>query len=307
MIDIHRYKGSIKLAGLLYLHRISDVRLAGTSLKNLTVFQDLCGNNNLKNVILVTTMWDEVEEPLGNKREQELVSNFWEDMLRLGSRTCRFQGTPSSAWEIIGRLDLEGSRKGQAPLKIQQEMVDRQLPFEKTTAAKTLLRSLLEEMKGFWAWLRIGTRRVLGVKKHSENLRRHILSRTSTRRSNPSETSLAVSLPSDTSNNPSPTERPSTGCNINGRRDSLLATVTALGLGYQVAEITATSIPALRGAIGAVLQIAQLIEVGPLLQLMTIARSYIFQGNGGNAPRDHSSDRVRGVVAQGNYTIGSGV
>ena len=226
-------------------------------------------------------MWDEVEDSLGSKREQELVSNFWEDMLRLGSRTCRFQGTRDSAWEIISRLDLEGSRTGRAPLKIQQEMVDRQLPFEKTTAAKTLLRFLLEEMKGFWAWLRVGTRRVLGVRKHSENLRRHILSRTSTRRSNASETSLAVGLPSDTSNNPSPTESASTGCNINGRRDSLSAMITALGLGYQVAEITATSIPALRGAIGAVLQIAQLIEVGALLQLTTVAHSYIFKKMGG--------------------------
>ena len=53
---------------LLYFHRISDNRMAGTLLKNLRMFEELCGKDALKNVIL-TTMWDEVDEETGLARE----------------------------------------------------------------------------------------------------------------------------------------------------------------------------------------------------------------------------------------------
>ena len=113
--------------------------MASTLLKNLAVLNDLCGDGNLKGVVFVTTMWDDVEESLGSKSEHRLVSNFWKDMIHLGSRTCRFQGTRESAWEIIGCLDLEGCHQTRTPLRIQREMVDRRLPLCETTAAETLL------------------------------------------------------------------------------------------------------------------------------------------------------------------------
>ncbi|KAG6374164.1 P-loop containing nucleoside triphosphate hydrolase protein [Boletus reticuloceps] len=151
------YQNNIKLSGLLYLHRITDVRMAGTPLRHLSVFKELCGENNLKNVVLVTTMWDEVGESAGSRREKELLSDFWVDMISLGSRACRFQNTPESAWEIIDCLNLERSDQRRTPLKIQQEMVDRGLQLHETAAAKTLLRSLTRlagEAKRVWTKLR---------------------------------------------------------------------------------------------------------------------------------------------------------
>ncbi|KAF8438414.1 P-loop containing nucleoside triphosphate hydrolase protein [Boletus edulis BED1] len=132
------YQNKIKLSGLLYLHRILDNRMAGTSRRDLSVFKTLCGENNLKNVVLVTTMWDEVEESTGSRREKELLSDFWGDMIRFGSRTLRFQGTRESAWEIISCLHLERSDQERTPLEIQREMVDCGLQLHETTAAKTL-------------------------------------------------------------------------------------------------------------------------------------------------------------------------
>ena len=109
-----------------------------TSRNNLVALRNLCGDESLKNVILVTTMWDELEdESIGSKMEVEL-STFWKDMMRPGSRTCRFQGTRESAWEIIECLDLEGCHQTRTPLRIQREMVDRHLLFFETTAAETL-------------------------------------------------------------------------------------------------------------------------------------------------------------------------
>ena len=56
------------LSGILYLHRITDNRMAGTPLKNLQVFQKLCGRDALGKVYLTTTMWDEAE-----RRREEAV------------------------------------------------------------------------------------------------------------------------------------------------------------------------------------------------------------------------------------------
>jgi len=63
------YSDSIKLNGILYFHRISDVRMQGSAKKNLLMFKKLCGEDALRNVILVTSMWDRVSMEDGNKRE----------------------------------------------------------------------------------------------------------------------------------------------------------------------------------------------------------------------------------------------
>ena len=102
--------------------------MAGTPLKDLAVLKGLCGDENMKNIVLVTTMWDESQdESIGSKREEELLSTFWKDMVCLGSRTCRFQGTRESAWEIIDCLDLEGCHQTRAPLRTRLGMADRRL------------------------------------------------------------------------------------------------------------------------------------------------------------------------------------
>ena len=153
-----RYRNNVKLAGVLYLHPISVVRLSGTPLRNLAVFRGLCGHDSLKNIVLVTTMWDEVQdESIGSKREEELRSDFWKSMIRHGSSTHRFGGTQESAWDIINRLDLEMFRQKRTPLQLQWEMVDRGLPLDQTTAAKTLLRffdRLEGELRKVWQMLR---------------------------------------------------------------------------------------------------------------------------------------------------------
>ena len=139
------------------------------------MFKDLCGDSNMKNTVLVTTMWDEVDgQSVGSKREEELLSTFWMDMISLGSRTCRFQGTRESAWEIINCLDLEGSHLRRAPLQIQREMVDRGLPLHETMAAKALFPSLIQlvgELKKVWATLRNTARRTTSPREPSGDLR----------------------------------------------------------------------------------------------------------------------------------------
>jgi hypothetical protein len=62
------YEDRVFLSGIIYLHRISDVRMSGSSTKNLRLFRKLCGSDNMTSVTLVTTMWDKVEEGMGEIR-----------------------------------------------------------------------------------------------------------------------------------------------------------------------------------------------------------------------------------------------
>ncbi|KAI0096353.1 P-loop containing nucleoside triphosphate hydrolase protein [Nemania sp. FL0031] len=91
------YKNDMKLSGIIYLHPISDTRVTHHATKNLQMFQKLTGENNLKNVMLATSMWDKVSAEEGERREAELKSKFWRVLLAWDARTVRYNGTRESA------------------------------------------------------------------------------------------------------------------------------------------------------------------------------------------------------------------
>ena len=137
-----RYEKNIRLSGLLFFHRISDNRMAGSPLKYLKMFQNLCGNDALKNVVLVTTMWDEVEEEEGFNREKELSDNYWKSMIELGCHTARFYNNAESAWDIISQL-----QETQCTVLLQEELVDQGLELAETSAGRTLFSWLIDFIK----------------------------------------------------------------------------------------------------------------------------------------------------------------
>ena len=50
----------IMLSGIIYLHRITDDRVVGTSMRSLRMLQNLIGTHRMANVLLVSTRWEEV-------------------------------------------------------------------------------------------------------------------------------------------------------------------------------------------------------------------------------------------------------
>ena len=66
------YKHNLKLAGIVYVHRITDNRMTNTLLRNLSVIRNLCGEEPLKNVTLLTTHWDVADRKVAKSREQEM-------------------------------------------------------------------------------------------------------------------------------------------------------------------------------------------------------------------------------------------
>jgi hypothetical protein len=120
MILWYRYEENTKLSGILYFHRIVDPRMSGAAMKNGRMFRKLCGHNALKNVFLVTTHWDAVEQSIGESREAELRQHFWKDMIDAGAEVFRFNRTKSSAFDILQRL----VPKKPVVLQLQEEMKD---------------------------------------------------------------------------------------------------------------------------------------------------------------------------------------
>ncbi|KAG2336074.1 P-loop containing nucleoside triphosphate hydrolase protein [Suillus weaverae] len=137
------YDNNMKLAGVLYFHDISQSRMFGTSRRNLNMFRKLCGENAEKNVILVTTKWGEVTAEVGARREHQLKSSFWQEMVAHGSRVARFGGTCMSAWDVIKPI-LANNAVVEA-IRIQEELVDLGRMIPETDAGNTL-RVALKEM-----------------------------------------------------------------------------------------------------------------------------------------------------------------
>ncbi|KAF9489918.1 hypothetical protein BDN71DRAFT_1525719 [Pleurotus eryngii] len=134
------YEQNVKLAGILYFHRITDNRMAGTPLKNLHMFEKLCGKDALQNIILTTTMWDEVDEATGEQREKELERHYWKTMISQGSKTMRYQNTDKSAWNIIDSI-VVGHNERYA-VELQKELVDLEKELPETGAGKELFGKL---------------------------------------------------------------------------------------------------------------------------------------------------------------------
>ena len=124
------------LSGIIYLHRISDMRMEGSSVKNLRMFRELCGEKNFSNVILCTTMWDQVGEEDGRGREEELKSTrtFWGSLISRGAQVVRHQGDLTASARKIAESLIQ---KDTIALKLQEEL-DRNGSLSNTSAGRVL-------------------------------------------------------------------------------------------------------------------------------------------------------------------------
>lgn len=143
------YEKRLDLRGVIYLHRITDPRMQGSAMKNLFMFKKLCGPEGLKNVILATTMWENVADKDGNRREVELrdTPHYWKTMIeKHGSRMVRHQNCRKSAQQIIDSL-LQSAEP--ITYAIQNEMVDQGKDLDQTSAGKELSIIQAEERERF--------------------------------------------------------------------------------------------------------------------------------------------------------------
>ena len=138
------YNHRILLHGIIYLHRITDRRMQGSARRNIILFRQLCGQDALRKVVLVTTMWDQTSEAEGEKREAELIQteDFWGWMVDNGSSYYRHNHTHETAADIVHQLATHNQ-----PIKttIQRELIDEQRGLNDTSAGRELHTTLTRE------------------------------------------------------------------------------------------------------------------------------------------------------------------
>lgn len=121
--------------------------MQGSAVRSLGMFKKLCGVDALKNVILVTTMWEKVNASEGEARVQELTSteDFWGCMIASGSRVERHTNDRDSALRLVrALLNQQG-----IPLKMQEEMVKDGKSLDET-AAGIELDGILAKERAKW-------------------------------------------------------------------------------------------------------------------------------------------------------------
>ncbi|THU87671.1 hypothetical protein K435DRAFT_762475 [Dendrothele bispora CBS 962.96] len=155
------YRKKMVLAGVIYLHDISQDRFTGTAKRNLSMFNHLCGEASLEKVILVSSKWERFSDfQVSAARERELKYRYWKFMIGKGSQVARFRLRPlegeilkttgtESAWDIIYLIrEHQLKQKGKAlrdfGIQIQKELVDSKKFIPQTEAGKELNYSLKE-------------------------------------------------------------------------------------------------------------------------------------------------------------------
>lgn len=138
----------IQLTGLVYLHPITHVRMAGTAFKNLRTFKKLVGTGSMASVALVSTMWSASSDDEEDRRYELLINKeeYWKSMIDQGAMPYRHTNDRQSAIKIIGPL----LKKKPTVLELQHELVDQGKQLNNTEAGKevdagiSLQRELLE-------------------------------------------------------------------------------------------------------------------------------------------------------------------
>jgi len=102
--NLPRYDQEQKLNGLLYLQRISDPRFSGQSARNLEIFQGICGASAFKNVVVLTTFWDRVSPTEGARREAQLKSQFFKDLVEGGAHFMRHDRAVNSTRAVLRHI-----------------------------------------------------------------------------------------------------------------------------------------------------------------------------------------------------------
>ncbi len=144
------YRRDVKLSGIIYLHRITDLRMTGSAKENYLRFRRLCGPDALRKVILATSMWEGVDEAVGEAREKELADTeeFWGYMLRHHSQMHRHYNTVQSARRLI-EVFAGSAAPEPISLRLQEEIVDQGMTLIETQVGRGWEEALDKEREKY--------------------------------------------------------------------------------------------------------------------------------------------------------------
>ncbi|KAH9483483.1 hypothetical protein JR316_0002951 [Psilocybe cubensis] len=134
------YEERKTVAGVLYLHDISQDRFTGSVRKNLELFRRLCGREAFSQVVIVMTKGEKLHPQIASKYEYELRSEHWRDLIDAGATVLGFKRNYRSARSIIDHVLRGLTRK--FILQLQKELVIQKKLLPATEAGKHLKTTL---------------------------------------------------------------------------------------------------------------------------------------------------------------------
>lgn len=147
-----KYDEKRKFSGILYLHNICEPKIGSSLQRQMAMFKKLCGDDPLKNVVVITTFWDGTESLEGGiQTETELKTKdkFFKGLVDGGSKFVRHG--------LYSQEEQPKDPKFQQPLSIVIDLLSLDPVFvemqkelaqgkavEETSAAVELYRELQE-------------------------------------------------------------------------------------------------------------------------------------------------------------------
>ena len=151
------YSRNVFIHGIIYLHRIADNRMSGSSKRNIDMFKALCGYSTYSNVAIATTFWNQQERRTFVQREAELKEDpaFFGGIVSEGARLFRHgeigqgvQQLRDSAHAIVRHVVAQ-SRLAPVVLLIQHELVDERKALEQTAAGIVIAGEISKVAEGY--------------------------------------------------------------------------------------------------------------------------------------------------------------
>ncbi|GJJ78402.1 hypothetical protein EMPS_10761 [Entomortierella parvispora] len=134
------YKDDFRVSGILYLHNILENRVRGSALKNLQIFEKLCGEDSLQNVVMLTNRWGMMDEDQALEREEELKTEYWNLYLAAGCKVDRYRDKSD-----LDRIFESILCYRPAVLQIQRETVELNKPLDETAAGEVVNAELAKQ------------------------------------------------------------------------------------------------------------------------------------------------------------------
>jgi hypothetical protein len=144
--------------------------------QTLRLFQQLVGDDSLKNVVLATTHWSQWDNK-HSERQHELSEKHWQRMILHGSSIERHNGSRKSAIKIIEPLISSPP----TVVKIVDELVEQKLSWEDTAVGRSMneafariQRELKEELAAVKSYQRQTEERRAAEVKQGHNDRKEL-------------------------------------------------------------------------------------------------------------------------------------
>lgn len=152
----------ISISGLIYLHRITDLRIQRAALQSLEIFKKMCGAENYNVIVLGTTRWDEVlpnQRAKAKARQQQLCGKdqFWGDVIQAGGKVVALDNSREDALRILAHI---ANKNRKITLAFQRQVFKDDLQIFQTDAGRVLYAAVNKQLKESEAGLEEATKSI---------------------------------------------------------------------------------------------------------------------------------------------------